>query len=275
MKRLNLLFFILSLIFFSCGNKDEEKLREKLQEEYSNTTTIKKLSSGSKAQYIQMEQAINKRYVLELDSLVNTYFDRQLEKFEDHELGVWNSYMNMFSWLFKSKDRWNEELNLISKKYFNNLDSQQEQNGLYNQYTAQIKGLRQQFLKSQDLPNYQQVDIPLEEISLDEFMDHARNNTGIEILGEFLGSSLFGWLLGIFITWLVSFIAGIPFELPGRAASLISTIIAIIVSIILTSINDSKLVNNLREQHHEIFQSDKSELLEDLNQNTVKFYEKL
>lgn len=274
MKRSSILvLFILSLILESCGNKDEEKLRERLHEEYS-VTTIKKLSSGSKAQYIQMEQAINKRYVKELDSLINTYFDRQLEKFEDHELGVWNSYMNMFSWLFKSKDSWDEELNLISKKYFNNLDSQQEQNRLYNEYTAQIKGLRQQFLKTHNLPNYHQIDIPKEEISLDKLSEHSRNNLGIEILGEFLGSSLFGWLLFFAIASLLS-LFGIAVPGPGWVLTFVTILISIIVSIILTMSNDSKLIDHLKDQHQETIQIDNQELLETLNKNTIKFYEKL
>lgn len=275
MKKENVIFLLLSFIFVACGNKDEAKLRDLLQEEYSNTTSIKKLSSGSKAQYIQMEEAINKRYVRELDSLVNTYFDRQLEKFEDHELGLWNTYMNMFSWLFRSKDGWNEELNLISKKYFNNLDSQQEQNKLYNDYANQIKGLRQQFLKSHNLPTYRQIDIPSEEISLEKFMEHARNNAGIEILSEFLGGTLFAWLLGIFLTWLCVTVLGLAAGPPGWVADLIIFVVVLIISVILTSINDSRLTNNLREQHEEIVQVDNTSLLNELNSNTIKFYEKL
>lgn len=274
MKRINILFFLIfSFVFVSCGDKDEEKLRAKLREDYS-VTSIKKMSSGSKAQYIQMEQAINKRYVKELDSLINTYFDRQLEKFEEHELGVWNSYMNMFSWLFKSKDSWDEELNLISKKYFSNLDCQQEQSRLYNQYVTQIKGLRQQFLKSHNLPNYQQFDIPKEEISLDKLAEHSRNNLGIEILGEFLGSGLFGWLLVFAIASFLS-LFGIAVPGPGWAVTGITILISIIVSIILTMNNDSKLLDDLREQHQDTIQIDNQELLETLNQNTIRFYEKL
>lgn len=274
MKRFHLLFYIiLSLVFVSCGNKDEEELRQKIQEEYS-TTTIKKLSSGSKAQYIQMEQALNKRYVRELDSLANTFFDRQLENFEEHELGIWNSFMNMFSWLFKSKDSWDEELNLISKKYFNTLDSQQEQNKLYNQYVTQIRGLRQQFMRSHNLPAYQQFDIPQEAISLDKMAEHSRNNLVIEILGEFLGSDLFKWLLTIAIASFLS-LFGISVPGPGWVLTGVTILISIIVSIILTMCNDSRLIDNLKEQHQETVQIDNQIILDELNQNTVKFYEKL
>lgn len=275
MKRSILLFYlILSLVFVSsCSNKDEEILRERRHEEYS-VTTIKKLSSGGKAQYIQMEHAINKRYVKELDSLVNTYFDRQLEKFEDHELGVWNSYMNIFSWLFKSRDCWDEELNLISKKYFNNLDSQQEQIRLYNQYTTQIKELRQQFIRSHNLPSFHQIDIPKEEISLDKLADHSRNNIRIEILGEFLGGRFFSWLLGIACVFILS-LFGIVIPEKGCIVTGLTILISIIVSIIFTMRNDSKLIDNLRDQHEETIEIDNQELLESLDQNTIRFYEKL
>lgn len=222
-----------------------------------------------------MEKVINQKYVDGLDSLVNTYFDRQLERFEEHELGLWNSYMNMFSWLFKSKEKWNEELQLISKKYFNNLDNLQEQRELYSRYSNQIRELRQQFLISQNLPTFYQINVPSEEISLDKFIDHSRNNVGIEVLSEFLGGSMFSWLMGIFLTWFCVSVLGLFGGPPGWLVSLISIVLGFIISIILTTANDSKLTNNLREQHNEIIQVDNSSLLNTLNDNTVQFYEKL
>lgn len=276
MKHLHLLItLIFVIILSSCKNNDEIKLKEHLQEEYTLTKSDKKLSSGSKAIYIQMEESLNKRYVQELDSLVNTYFDRQIEKFEDQELGVWNSYMNMFSWMFKSKDSWDRELLLISKKYFNNLDNIQEQNQLYNAYAKQIKDLREQFLKTENLPEFTQINIPSEDISLAKLVEHSRNNIGIEIIGEFLGGSIFAWLLGIFLTWFCVAILGLFGGPPGWVVTVIAIIIGIGVSVILTSVNDSKLIDNLREQHEKNIIIDNNSLLNTLNENTIHFYQKL
>ena len=109
------------LALYSCSDKEAEDLRSSLSKEYVSPQSIKELSSGSKAQYILMEKNINQQYVRQLDSLINTGFERQLKKFEDQELGVWASYGNMFSWLFKSKQSWEEELKLKSSKYFNSI----------------------------------------------------------------------------------------------------------------------------------------------------------
>ena len=76
----------------SCKDKNAVTLKEKLQSEYTRSDKVTNLSSGSKVQYMQMEKSINQQYIKELDSLVNTAFVRQLERFEDEELGVLSSY---------------------------------------------------------------------------------------------------------------------------------------------------------------------------------------
>ena len=78
----------------SCKDKNAVTLKEKLQSEYTRSDKVTNLSSGSKVQYMQMEKSINQQYIKELDSLVNTAFVRQLERFEDEELGVLSSYKN-------------------------------------------------------------------------------------------------------------------------------------------------------------------------------------
>ena len=121
MNRYTLLIFaFLSLLMTSCKDKNAVALKEKLQSEYAQFDKVAHLSSGSKVQYMQMEKFINQQYIKGLDSLINTAFDRQLERFEDEELGVLSSYKNMFSWLFKSKQSWDDAMIVMSNKYFRN-----------------------------------------------------------------------------------------------------------------------------------------------------------
>ena len=249
MRNLSFILIIILVILSSCSNKEEAKLRERVQREYKVNKLDNQLSSGSKAQYIQMEKTINQNYVKQLDSLISTGFDRQLQNFEDKELGLIASYRNMLSWLFSSKDSWNEELNLKSSKYFNTLDLEQEQNTLYIQYLNKIKGLRQQFVSQQQLPTYTQFDLPKERISLEAFSKHTQSNIGIEAIGELLGSNLFSWFLGFAITWIVVTFLGIPAGPPGWLISVISFIIVIVISAIMSYRNDSKLMDQLKEQH--------------------------
>ena len=192
MNRYALLFFaFLSLLMTSCKDKNAVTLKEKLQSEYTRSDKVTNLSSGSKVQYMQMEKSINQQYIKELDSLVNTAFVRQLERFEDEELGVLSSYKNMFSWLFKSRQSWDDAMIVMSNKYFNSLDVSQEQHALYLEYVKDIKEIRQQFLSVKGLPSYTQIDLPSETITLDAFSNHSRNNLVIEF-----GTELFGWFLG-------------------------------------------------------------------------------
>ena len=89
MNRYGLLIFaFLSLLITSCKDKNAVALKEKLQSEYAQFNKVTHLSSGSKVQYMQMEKSINQQYIKDLDSLINTAFARQLEWFEDEELGV-------------------------------------------------------------------------------------------------------------------------------------------------------------------------------------------
>ena len=167
MNRYALLFFaFLSLLMTSCKDKNAVTLKEKLQSEYTRSDKVTNLSSGSKVQYMQMEKSINQQYIKELDSLVNTAFVRQLERFEDEELGVLSSYKNMFSWLFKSRQSWDDAMIVMSNKYFNSLDVSQEQHALYLEYVKDIKEIRQQFLSVKGLPSYTQIDLPSETIDL-------------------------------------------------------------------------------------------------------------
>ncbi len=269
MNRLVLLIITLTSFLVSCTeDREAEELRQNLNKQYSETEVHNKLSSGSKVQYIQMERMINQTYVKDLDSLINTGFDRQLEKFEDGELGMWSGYKKMLSWLFKSKQSWDDEMSVLSNKYFNPLDLKQEQNGLYLNYSNKLKVLRKQFITEQQLPIYTQIDLPKEQISLDVLSSHTRNNVVIEF-----GTELFEWFLGFIIVQVVLLFVD---KIAGPWGCLIDIIVLIailIASIIMTNHNDGILMDSLREQHEESVKFDSSKLLEELDHNTFKFYE--
>lgn len=273
------IFIVICLIFIvifgSCNDKESEDLFKALQKEYTSPQSIKGLSTGSKAQYIMMEKNVNQRYVSQLDSLINTGFDRQIEKFEDQQMGVISGYRNMISWLFKSKQSWEEELRLKSLKYFNPLDIAQDQNILFSQYVGKIKNLRQQFVIQQNLPKFTQYDLPNENISLEAFSNYSRDNIGIEILGELLGTKLFSWFIGFCLTWLIVTVLGLRKGPPGWLISFITFLIILIISVIMCYLNDSKFIELLKSQHEEISLVDSNKLLEELNNNTTIFYEKL
>ncbi|WP_289834955.1 hypothetical protein [uncultured Phocaeicola sp.] len=275
MIRFILPVLIIFTIFTSCKDSESEELRQNLNKEYATSVSHKELSAGSKTQYIQMEMVINQTYVKDLDSLINTGFERQLEEFEDNELGVWSGYMNMFSWLFKSKQSWDDEMSLLSNRYFNSLDIKQDHHSLYLSYTQKIKNLRKQFIASQKLPDFHTVDLPEEEISLTRLADYTRNNIGIEVIGELLGTKLFSWFLGFIITWGLVTLIGLPTGPPGWVVSLLSLIIVIVVSTIMSIHNDNKLLNQIREQHSDMSIIDSQELLKELDSNTMMFYEQL
>ena len=271
MNRLPLtIFFILSILLSSCSDKKDKELKEHLLSDYTIPVKKQKLSSGSKAQYIQIEETLNQVYVKRLDSIVNTSFSRQLEEFEENELGVISSYKHMFSWLFKSKQSWDDEINVLSNKYFNTLDINQEQHALYSEYITDITNLRKQFISSKGIPNYTQVYLPDERITLESLSEHTRNNIILEFSTE-----LFQWFLGFIIVQIVLLfvdkIAG-PF---GCLIDIIVLIIIIIISIIITNSNDSKLLEDLRNQHIQSVQFDSDNLLKELDNNTIKFYENL
>ena len=228
------------------------------------------LSSGSKVQYMQMEKSINQQYIKELDSLVNTAFVRQLERFEDEELGVLSSYKNMFSWLFKSRQSWDDAMIVMSNKYFNSLDVSQEQHALYLEYVKDIKEIRQQFLSVKGLPSYTQIDLPSETITLDAFSNHSRNNLVIEF-----GTELFGWFLGFVLVQIILLFVDKTAGTWGCLIDVVVFIIIVVASVFMSSSNDAKLIESLEKQHKQTVKYDYGALLKSLDNNTTKFYESL
>lgn len=176
----------------------------------------------------------------------------------------------MFSWLFKSKQSWDDAMIVMSNKYFNSLDVSQEQHALYLKYVKNIKEIRQQFLSDKGLPSYTQIELPSETITLDAFSNHSRNNLVIEF-----GTELFGWLLGFVLVQIILLFVD---KIVGPWGCLIDVIVFIIivaVSVFMSSSNDNKLIESLKKQHKQTVKYDYETLLKSLDNNTAKFYESL
>jgi hypothetical protein len=261
---------LITLFVFSCGNDETDALREHIRADYSLKVNTGKLSSGSKVQYIQLEKSFNRAYAKNLDSLVNSAFERQLERFEDEELGVWSSYKKMFSWLFTSKQSWDDDMGFLSNRYFNSLDINQEQHALYEDYLKDIKNIRQQFVSAKALPEYTQVDLPSETITLDCLSEHSRNNIVIEV-----GTELFSWFLGFVIAQIVLLFVDKMAGFGGCLIDIVVFIIILIISVVMSNSNDTKLIDNLREQHTQSVNFDKESIVNSLDENTISFYENL
>lgn len=259
------------LLLSSCKDKSAEELRNLVYGTDSIETTVspQKTSKAIVAQYRDLELKCNTDFVEKLDSIVSTGFERQLEKFADEELGFWGGYGNMFSYLFRSKEKWEDNLRLESDKYFNSLDIEQEANELYMEHAAYVKQLRERFARTKNMEASEPlITLPQQDIYLGDLRNHAGTNVLIEVCTD-----IAQWLLGIFITWLILTIAGIP--LSGCVVSIIATILSIIASIIVTSVNDNKLINAIKEQQEVTLSIDKEEILKRLNQDTIHFYEKV
>lgn len=270
-----LLFFIVfSSLLISCSNDEEESLKDFANSEITieNTDTIP-IQTITLSQYRALELEFNKKYVSDLKALTNNAFDKQLEKFEDEELGFFAGYGHMFSYLFKSKQSWLDEMRLTSNKYFRTLNTEQDANNLFLNYKKDIINLRKRFKEKYtktELPTHAPLDLPEVSISLSELSNHSRNNIVIEVVSEGI-EKIASWLLYPFILWLLSLI--IPYNIKGCIAKVIVFLISLAISIAISIWNDNRLLDQLRDQRKEITCVDYNNILEQLNKNTKLFYE--
>lgn len=268
MRQSIILTILLGILLGACG-QNEEALS--FRREYTMPEQIQQgLFSGEKLYYIQAERTINQRYVDSLNVLVNTAFENQLDRFEDEELGVWKGYKRMVFWLFSSKTAWDDDMRLLSDKYFNNLGNYQEQHLLYLRYTRQIGELRQQFAEAQGHLDYTQIDLPQEQISLSEVSGHTKANIALEV-----GSELLSWFLGFCLTQVLLFILSKVAGFWGCLIDIVVLVITCILSMFVSIHYDNKLMESLRIQQQQTSIQVSRELVNTLNQNTQQFYEAL
>lgn len=258
---------ILTISIASCNDKDAKELKEKLSKPIEVPTASQTLSKASIKQYRDAELAYNERYVADLKKTLDNSFEKQLDNFQDNELGFFSSFENMFDYIFMSKEKFEDSWKVKSTKYFNSLDIENDALDCYESYITDVSAIRSNFYQkkhSNSLPSMEKLDLPTQDIYLGDIKAHSRNNLLIEV-----GVEALVWILVLLILFIVSLIVAVP----TGGLSLIVTIITIIVSVILSIANDRKLLNSLREQNTVVMEADYSAILKSLNKNTYKFYD--
>ena len=264
-------FFLLCVVFFSCSNSEEEKLRAKMSEE---TSTVQKdsreLSDTQISQYKDLELAANKEYIKDLKVLIDSSFEKQLGHFEDEELGVIAGYKYMFKYIFMNEEKWTDLQIQLGDRYFNSLNTEQTALQLSLNHAQKVKDLRIKYkgIKASTAPKMQVLNLPNSNVYLGSLINHSRNNVAIEI-----GTTILDYLLGLLLIWIVVNIIGYAITGPvGCGISIVSFVIMVAVSVCLTHYNDNSLLESLRQQKQENT-VDYNSILYNLNNNTAKFYE--
>lgn len=264
-------FFLLCVVFFSCSNSEEEKLRAKISEE---ATIVQKdsreLSETQISQYKDLELAANKEYIKDLKVLIDSSFEKQLGHFEDEELGVIAGYKYMFKYIFMSEEKWTDLQIQLGDRYFNSLNTEQAALQLSLNHAQKVKDLRIKYkgIKASTAPQMQVLNLPNSKVYLGSLINHSKNNIAIEI-----GTTILDYLLGLLLIWIVVNIIGYAITGPvGCGISIVSFVIMVAVSVCLTHYNDNSLLESLRQQKQENT-VDYNSILYNLNNNTAKFYE--
>lgn len=261
------LFILVLLFLYSCSDEEDDKLRESIKEEIaiSATDSISTNKIITIEQYKDVELAFNKKYIKDLRSLIEGSFEKQLDSFDDEELGFWASYGYMIDYLFKSDQEWEDEMLLKSQKYFSTLDIEQDANSLFESYVNEINRLRSRFVESNNyrkVPQFQSFNLPDRQINIMGLKKHAERNLIIEI-----GEGFLKWFLVVTVVAFISFVIGL-----AKPPVWIATVIMIILSCILTYRNDNKLLDSLRAQESSII-IDYNSINKTLDANTSAFYE--
>lgn len=263
----------LLLVVISCKSDEEKELLAKIRNELAVTKSDSVSNfSGSVDQYKEMELQMNQAYIQELKEQPAKSFEKQLQAFEDNELGIIKSYINMFNYLILSKEHWDDDMIVKSNKYFNSLEIESDIELVNATYLTDLKNIRERFLiANKQLPSILKIDLPNQEVSLSAFSNHTRNNMAIEIGTEII-EPIIGWLLGFVIINIILIFADFTGP-PAWVIHGIALVIMIVASIFLTMTNDSTMLDSLRKQNQQEFQIDSNGILNQLNQSTIHFYD--
>lgn len=174
----------------------------------------------------------------------------------------------MFNRLFLSKQKNQDLWRVKTNRYFSNLEIQQEAYNIFLNYNERVKLLRSSFIKEYDSKPYvakmPNLELQEQNIYLNAFSKHSLNNIIIEF-----GVGFAVWLLILLVIGVLSF-WGISWT---KGYSLVATILSLIISVICSLINDSHIKQSIREQAVEITTVNYDEILNNLNNNTILFYE--
>ena len=280
MKRIFLLvIFVSSLFICSCTNDEAKQLQSKFNEEIKVETQYKRGNKAkvAAAQYAEMEHNLNNKFVNDLSSMIENSFEKQLEEFEDEELGFFSNIGYAWDLVFVSEKKRNEKLSLKTNKYFNTMDVEQEALSMYRNHVAEIQKLRSSFYtnkRSAKMSENIYLDLPKETIDLEGMQKHTVNNMVMAF-----SEGILGWIIAFVLGFIIAFILtffGIFVEQDGcivKGIGGIASVVTLAGMILLSIRNDNKVLDSLREQHTE-FTLDYETILNDLDKNTVEFYEK-
>lgn len=263
------LSLFVACLFVACNDPEADSLRDKMQQEYELEKSDKaSRTKTTKNQYKEIEFSYNQKYVSDLEDLLDNSFESQLDKFEDEELGFWRSLVRPFSYIFTSKTKRVDKMELKSQHYFNNLDVENEALTLFCDYTNDVKALRTRYTNSRySLAEQPRLNLPEIDINLSATDNHARAEIIIDAL-----SDVFGWFLAFIILNIIGlFVTCVG----GWVVEVVILIATLAVGIPMSIHNDNKLLDNLREQHQTTVTTDYDNILNNLNKNTTCFYDKM
>lgn len=280
MKRMLLLSIVVSSLFIcGCINEEAKQLQSKFNEEIKVETQYKrgKKAKVAATQYAEMEHNLNNKFVTDLSLMIENSFEKQLEEFEDEELGIFSNIGYALELIFVSEKKRNEKLSLKANKYFNTMDVEQEALNMYRNHVSEIQKLRSSFYTNKKNVNMSEniyLDLPKETIDLGGMQKHTVNNMVMAF-----SEGILGWVIAFILGFIISFLLalfGIFVETEGcfvKGIGSVAVIITFVGMIVLSIRNDNKVLDSLREQHTEII-LDYETILNDLDKNTIKFYEK-
>lgn len=278
MKNITAIF--ISLLFIcGCTNDEAKQLQNKFNEEIEVNPQYKrgKKAKVAAAQYAEMEHNLNNKFVDDLSSMIEDSFEKQLEEFEDEELGIFSNIGYACDLIFVSEKKRSEKLSLKTNKYFNTMDVEQEALNMYRNHVSEIQKLRSSFYtnkRSVKMAENIYLDLPKESIDLGGMQKHTVNNM-IMAFSE----GILGWIIAFVLGFIIAFflaLFGVFVEQDGcivKAIGGIAVVITFVGMILLSIRNDNKVLDSLREQHTEIT-LDYETILNDLDKNTIEFYEK-
>ena len=265
MRRLFPLLILFSALCSSCKNPELESLRESLSQEYTQPDAVGANTSLLAAQYRDAELKANAYYVQELQDIVESGFERQIEAFDKNELGFFAGYKYMFQYVTLSKQARTDLWKVKASKYFNTSSSvDQDVHDCFGRYADRIEGLRKRF--SDGIPPGQAkpvIDLPAQDVTVEQLTAHSRNNLFIEF-GVDIAVKLF-----IFAVIALLSLVGIIWT---KGYSFVAFLLSLLISVWLSMANDKKMLNSLREQER-VAAVDYGRIRADLDANTFDFYE--
>jgi outer membrane murein-binding lipoprotein Lpp len=250
MKRMLLLSIVVSSLFIcGCINEEAKQLQSKFNEEIKVETQYKrgKKAKVAATQYAEMEHNLNNKFVTDLSLMIENSFEKQLEEFEDEELGIFSNIGYALELIFVSEKKRNEKLSLKANKYFNTMDVEQEALNMYRNHVSEIQKLRSSFYTNKKNVNMAEniyLDLPKETIDLGGMQKHTVNNMVMAF-----SEGILGWVIAFILGFIISFLLalfGIFVETEGCFVKGIGSVVVIItfVGMIVLSIrNDNKVLD--------------------------------